>query len=839
MRKSIPMLITVMPVIQIFAQCIAVYKLKGPAFSFINKNRHFLSIKMFCLMACLSIYSGAFAQAFQLSGTVLDEQGSGLEGAYLIVADTETSQALSATASDSEGKYILTSVPSRFILNVTHLGYESVNILIEDEADMDAVREIRMHAITTQLDNVVVTADAPKVEREVGKFVMNNIAASPFAKGSSTYNFLRFMPMVDVKPEGGISILGKTNASIRIDGRSVGSNQMAEQMLKGIPASEIARIEIIPVKGSTHSAENPNGIINVVLKKKPDEGVRLIATLEDNQGYYNSPGGVLFMNYAGKKFDLTAGMTTSYSQLRQKSDHTYDYLQTGHTTSSEFRENTRTLLCSGYMNMDYKISDHHRLGAQIGLGGQDYRQDSYSSSSYGKIGSSLIDSIYTAGVRTNSPTANLNWGANINYIFTTDNKGSHLDIDLDYRNNTSKRNIYSIYSRDYNTSSVVTEDFLQQPEVKTRVYGGQAGYVHYFDTDNKLQIGASAYHGNVDNNFFYGIRSGENYINNPLRSNRFIYKDYNIAGYASFQRVWSDKFESEIGVRVEKYHAQGIQHTTSETIKRDEFGIFPSVSLLYMPSDSHELSLDFTSSVMRPYYGDLNPFITYTSPSTYIQNNPNLRSSKGYELMLGYTMFDDYMLTVDYLYDTDLWTEFILPVGDMTRTYLDNYGNSHALDVSLLVSKSLFKSHWNISAEATMGYVNTCGSVNDRRIDFEDLNYGVTVKSNLALSKRHNWYLDLKYQYSSKSRAAAFNLSAVHGMEIYLMKQFRRASLSAGVYNILMPKVTVNNTFQDYGFSITNKRYVTGVITFSYIFGNIQTRRVDKRNNENIEKRMQ
>lgn len=805
-----------------------------------NKKIFSFPLKVFCLLLVFTcVFFNISAQELKLAGVILDEQGSRLEGAYLIVADPETSQVISATASDSDGKYIITSVPSRFVLNVTHLGYESVNILIEDETGMNAVREIRMHAIATQLEDVVVTADAPKIEREVGKFVMRNIAASPFAKGSSTYNFLRFMPMVDVKPEGGISILGKTNASIRIDGRSVGSNQMAEQMLKGIPASEIARIEIIPVKGSTHSAGNRSGIINVILKKRPDEGVRLIATLEDSQGYYNSPSGVLFMNYAGKRFDLTAGVTTSYNQLRQESDHAYDYLQTRHTNRSEFRESSKTLFGSGYMNMDYKISDHHRLGAQISLGAQDYRQDSYSSSSYGKIGSSWVDSVYTANVKTSSPTANLNWGANLNYVFITDNKGSHLNVDLDYKDNTSKRNIYSIYSHDYNTSSTVTEDFLQQPEIKTKVYGGQAGYVHNFNQDNTLQIGVSAYHGKVDNDFFYGTRSGENYVNNPQKSNRFIYKDYNIAGYASFQRVWSDEFESKIGVRVEKYHAQGSQQTTSETINRDEFDIFPSVSLLYMPSDNHELSLDFTSSVMRPYYGDLNPFITYTSPSTYIQNNPYLRSSKGYELMLGYTMFDDYMLTVDYLYDANLWTEFILPVGDMTRTYLDNYGDSHALDISLLVSKSLFKNYWNVSAEATMGYVNTRGSVNDRRIDFEDLTYGVTVKSNLALSKKHNWYLDLKYQYSSKSRAAAFNLSDTHGMEVYLMKQFSRASLSAGVYNILTPKVTVNNTFQDYSFSITNKRYVTGVITFSYIFGNMQTRRVDKRQNENIEKRLQ
>ena len=72
------------------------------------------------------------------------------------------------------------------MLNVTHIGYESVNLLIEDEAGMKAAREIRMHAIATQLEDAVITADAPKIEREIGKFVMCNIAASPLAKGSNT-----------------------------------------------------------------------------------------------------------------------------------------------------------------------------------------------------------------------------------------------------------------------------------------------------------------------------------------------------------------------------------------------------------------------------------------------------------------------------------------------------------------------------------------------------------------------------------------------------------------------------------------------------------------------------
>lgn len=86
----------------------------------------------------------------------------------------------------------------------------------------------------------------------------------------------------------------------------------------------------------------------------------------------------------------------------------------------------------------------------------------------------------------------------------------------------------------------------------------------------------------------------------------------------------------------------------------------------------------------------------------------------------------------------------------MTRTYTDNYGNSHALDISLFISQSLFKNYWNFSVEAAFGYVSTRGAVSDRKIDFNDLSYGVTVKSNLALSKNTIGILTLNISIQAK-----------------------------------------------------------------------------------------
>ena len=170
--------------------------------------------------------------------------------------------------------------------------------------------------------------------------------------------------------------------------------------------------------------------------------------------------------------------------------------------------------------MDYRIADRHRLGAQINLSGTNYRNNSSSVSSYSKIGSNSIDSVNTSRVQTKSPIPNINWGMNINYVFCTDDRGSRLSVDFDFKDNTNKRNIYSLYNRDSGFSSVIADDFLQKTETDTRVYGGQANYVHYFNQDNMLRAGMSAYRGKVDNDFFYGMRAGENYESDTGSSNR-------------------------------------------------------------------------------------------------------------------------------------------------------------------------------------------------------------------------------------------------------------------------------------------------------------------------------
>lgn len=70
-----------------------------------------------------------------------------------------------------------------------------------------------------------------------------------------------------------------------------------------IPARNIDRIEIIAVPGAEYGGSK-GGIINVVLKKEMDEGLKAVVSLSDKQSYYNTQNIGTFIYYSGKKYVL-------------------------------------------------------------------------------------------------------------------------------------------------------------------------------------------------------------------------------------------------------------------------------------------------------------------------------------------------------------------------------------------------------------------------------------------------------------------------------------------------------------------------------------------------------
>lgn len=122
----------------------------------IHKKHTVFDRKLWFFLVNICLFCNLSAQNLSQTGNVLDKNGKGIPDVYLVAIDTETSEVLATAISDADGKYILPAVTPPFTLNVTHIGYTSVNIPVNNESDIEAIRTIRMQIIVEQLQEVVV-----------------------------------------------------------------------------------------------------------------------------------------------------------------------------------------------------------------------------------------------------------------------------------------------------------------------------------------------------------------------------------------------------------------------------------------------------------------------------------------------------------------------------------------------------------------------------------------------------------------------------------------------------------------------------------------------------------
>ena len=113
--------------------------------------------KIIILLAALLVAAsqGAFAQ-LTIFGSVVDaKDGSGIPGAYVTVKDTNI-----GGTTNSSGNFGLMNVPNDATLQVSYIGYKTIEIAVENKSRF----EIKLEQDVQALDEVVVTAD--KIQRE-------------------------------------------------------------------------------------------------------------------------------------------------------------------------------------------------------------------------------------------------------------------------------------------------------------------------------------------------------------------------------------------------------------------------------------------------------------------------------------------------------------------------------------------------------------------------------------------------------------------------------------------------------------------------------------------------
>ena len=271
-------------------------------------------------------------------------------------------------------------------------------------------------ASSKEIQEVTMTK---KVFQKKADRMVFDVANSPIAKGTTGFDLLKETPMVSSTDNATLKILGKNASIIYINGRK--SNMEPEaviEMLKNMPSENISKIEVITMPSSEFQVEGNQGIINIILKKKPTDGTNGNIRFGDNQGYFNNPSGSITLNYRKNKLGISGNVNSGKYTQQQ-----YYILSNGNDTYKLTSEGTvtgpRTYL-GGYINFDYEINDKQNIGFSYNhrdRWGNKFRSNLYNETTEYSGGNSTI----TERTRTENLTKDnsKNDAFNLNYELKT------------------------------------------------------------------------------------------------------------------------------------------------------------------------------------------------------------------------------------------------------------------------------------------------------------------------------------------------------------------------------------------------------------------------------------
>jgi hypothetical protein len=99
--------------------------------SLLRRLEKFQRLFFVALLSVLAV--GAFAQSKTVSGTVLDKTGESVIGASVVVKGTTN-----GTITDFDGKFTLTNVPESGTIEISFVGYKTVNVAVKGQSTIKA-----------------------------------------------------------------------------------------------------------------------------------------------------------------------------------------------------------------------------------------------------------------------------------------------------------------------------------------------------------------------------------------------------------------------------------------------------------------------------------------------------------------------------------------------------------------------------------------------------------------------------------------------------------------------------------------------------------------------------
>ncbi len=580
--------------------------------------RHTYLIGLFC-----GIFLSGAAQN-SLTGLINTMSGEAIPYANALILNLEDSSLIKGSISEIDGSFELKDLSKgTFLLHISMLGYSShyQQVLIgTSDVRLDP---ILLSTNATQLEEVMVTARKPLYLKEADRLIVN-VQSSINSAGKTALQILQKSPGVSMNQQNGsISLKGKTGVQVMINGKiSPLPPDAVVQMLDGLSAANIDKIEFISTPASKYDAAGNAGIINIIMTTNLQKGTKGNFGITAGHNGREKLGANINLNHRSSQLHtfIDYSIRSDRNQEIWIEDRTLNHTSFNRSVNSTSHRDIRLTVQNLRAGLEYNLTPNLDIRTLLTVYRRDWETDALTKVTNRASRNSTV--LTTMDILEDNIWQSISSAIGLVHRIGT---RKHLSLDFDFlayinENPSYYTNTTTQQELDQSNTSLI--DVSKETPIQFKVikldYANQLSNLFSFD------LGIKATLSKFDNSVLVRSFIKEAWKNNAEFSNTAHLDEKIWAGYLSWSLVPTKTMTFKGGLRYE-FTASHIHSATEKNLLDREFGtFFPTLAVSFQLGEDRQLNLAYTRRINRPTFNDMAPFVFFTGPNSIYAGNPAL-----------------------------------------------------------------------------------------------------------------------------------------------------------------------------------------------------------------------
>lgn len=495
-------------------------------------------------------------------------------------------------------------------------------------------------SLARELQEVIVTARQPATKL-IGSTLVSTIPGTNLADLGTALDVLAQLPMIKVT-DNSVSVIGKSNIEIFIDGRPMRDELELRQLL----STNLKKVELLMAPGAAYESTT-GAVLKITTRRNFVKGLSLTDQFLIDRRRKWSVLDYLNLSYRVGDWEIFVNGTVNHNNSVAKGSTTntlvYDGKETivGSTQHNNYPTTTGVIKGGfNYAHGPQSFGAYYRYNPERG--------DFNNSGSEWLDDNPAISSIIDKHVRAHSHLASL-------YYENTFAEKYRLHFDGDFRRSDESNSVATTYPASSDPAVNSTDD-------RTSTLWAGKLYLNFPLGKGDFTVGTQDSYTHTSLDYRMLNHAVSEYIPSSLTDAR----QTSAALFVSWSRMFG-KFSLSAGARYEyvdyDFKVNGIR---DEDVSRRDHLLTPDVSLGYSFNDGSQISLSYKMATVKPPYSQLTGSLNYVGMHQIEGGNPGLHDERMHDIRL-FGLWRGFMLQADYTraLDTYAYVKQVYPAPDL------------------------------------------------------------------------------------------------------------------------------------------------------------------------------